>query len=228
MADLVSVIIPTFNSAAYLTEALRSVAAQTHRNLEIIVVDDGSTDGTEALVKGAFPDARYLGQANSGAGAARNLGAQSARGDLFAFLDADDFWAPEKLALQLARLEREPAVDLVFGKIQQFHSPELSEEWRARIHCPSEPQTGIIPSAMLIRRRAFFEVGLFETRRDIPEFPAWYGGVVRLGLVCSVVDEVVAYRRLHSSNSGLAAADRREQYARMLASHLAKKRSPDK
>jgi GT2 family glycosyltransferase len=99
----VSVVIPTFNRAKWIPETVRSVAAQWPAPLEIIVVDDGSTDGTEQICRD-LPGVRYLRQSNRGVSAARNYGAAQARGEWLAFVDSDDLWRPGKLAVQLAAL----------------------------------------------------------------------------------------------------------------------------
>ena len=112
-AATVSVVIPTFNCAAYLEEALRSVLAQTHPAREIIVVDDGSTDATASVVASFGAAVSYVFQANAGVAAARNAGMARARGDYIAFLDADDYWAPDKLETQLRLMAACPDVDLV-------------------------------------------------------------------------------------------------------------------
>ena len=109
----VSVVIPTFNCAAYLPEAIRSVLAQTHQASEIIVVDDGSTDDTAAVVAGLGNGVIYVRQANAGVAAARNTGVARATGSYVAFLDADDYWAPDKLETQLLVMDICPDVDLV-------------------------------------------------------------------------------------------------------------------
>ena len=109
----VSVVIPTFNCAAYLAEAVQSVLAQSRPPDEIIVVDDGSTDGTAAVVAGFGDRVLYVRQANAGVAVARNTGFARATGEFIAFLDADDFWDREKLALQLAVMTHYPRVDLV-------------------------------------------------------------------------------------------------------------------
>jgi teichuronic acid biosynthesis glycosyltransferase TuaG len=101
----VSVIIPAYNAEAFLSRAIRSVEAQTFRDFEIVVVDDGSTDGTAEAARG-FSSIRYLRRPHLGAAAARNRGLEEATSDLVAFLDADDEWLPEKLARQLAFMQR--------------------------------------------------------------------------------------------------------------------------
>lgn len=117
-AVLASVIIPAHNAEAFLAEAVRSVLAQTRRELELIIVDDGSTDGTRRLADG-FRDAdsrvRVVGKANGGLSSARNAGIDAASGDMLCFLDADDIFLPDKLERQVRFLEQFPGCDLVFS-----------------------------------------------------------------------------------------------------------------
>jgi len=120
-ADLVSVVIPTFNRAYCLGQALDSVFSQTHQNLEVLLVDDGSTDDTRALLErhwAAEPRLRYLYQANAGVSAARNHGLREARGDYIALLDSDDTWMPWKLAAQLACLNAFPEAGMIWTDMQ--------------------------------------------------------------------------------------------------------------
>jgi len=116
MPPLVSVIIPTYNCAPYLSEAIDSVLLQVGVNLEIIVVDDGSTDNTKEVLQKYRDRITYISQVpGRGASAARNLGIQHASGELIAFQDADDIWFPEKLSKQLDALQRYPEARLVFA-----------------------------------------------------------------------------------------------------------------
>ena len=107
----VSVIIPTYNRAAYLEAAVRSVLAQTHRPAEVIIVDDGSTDGTAEFCMSFSEPVRYIRQENAGVSAARNRGIREAKGEYLAFLDSDDTWHPTKLETQLAVLQWFPAAE---------------------------------------------------------------------------------------------------------------------
>ena len=113
----VSVIVPTYNCARFLGAALESVLAQTYADLEILVVDDGSTDATPAVMEAFAGRVRYLRQANRGVSAARNLGLAQAGGELIAYLDADDRWVPHKLERQLAFLEAHPECGLLHSDV---------------------------------------------------------------------------------------------------------------
>jgi GT2 family glycosyltransferase len=120
MSATVSVIIPTFNRSVLLAEAIDSVLGQTHGDLEVVVVDDGSTDGTEEIVAqyvARDPRVRYRRQPNAGAAAARNAGLTLAVGAFIGFLDSDDVWQPWHLALMLAGLARLPGVGLIWSDI---------------------------------------------------------------------------------------------------------------
>ena len=109
---LVSCVIPVYNGARYLAESIESVLAQEYRPLEVIVVDDGSTDGTGAVLDAFGDRIRSFRQENGGPSVARNRGMEMSRGEFIAFLDADDLWVPDKLRLQLDAMEARPYLDL--------------------------------------------------------------------------------------------------------------------
>ena len=115
---LVSVIIPVYNCERYIDEALYSVYHQTYSNIEIIVVDDGSTDRTPEILKKHRSRIRLFHQENGGAAAARNTALDNAHGDLIAFIDGDDYWHPEKLAIQVQHLEQNPDIGVVAANIK--------------------------------------------------------------------------------------------------------------
>jgi len=108
---MVTVVIPTYNRREIVQEAIQSVLQQTYRDFELIVVDDGSSDGTGEVVC-KFPSVRYIYQKNRGVSAARNRGIGEGRGELIAFLDSDDLWMPQKLAVQVAFMEDHPEVQI--------------------------------------------------------------------------------------------------------------------
>jgi glycosyltransferase involved in cell wall biosynthesis len=117
---LVSIVIPAYNSEKYVADAVKSVLQQTYVSREVIVVDDGSTDGTAAALKPFSDVVRYLHQTNRGEPAARNLGIRNARGEYIAFVDADDLWLPEKLARQMAYLAAHPNCAFVYTDMSTF------------------------------------------------------------------------------------------------------------
>jgi glycosyltransferase involved in cell wall biosynthesis len=218
------VVIPVFNGERFLAEALRSILAQTLPPDEIIVVDDGSTDGSAALAA-QFARVLVLRQSNRGAGAALNLGTRHARGDLLAFLDADDRWLPGKLAAQVAILDADATVDMVFGHVRQFRYVEGEGETVLN----SEPQVGIICCAMLIRRAAFDRAGAFSEDPGLPEFIEWYARARAVGLRAVILPEVVYERRIHAHNSGGGRSQEalRRSYLRVLRQSLAQRRAEE-
>jgi glycosyltransferase involved in cell wall biosynthesis len=106
----VSCIVPVFNGERFVAEALESILAQTYRPIDVIVADDGSTDGTAAILSGYGGRIRVVTQPTAGPAATRNLGLEAARGEFVAFLDADDVWHPEKLAKQVRRFAARPGL----------------------------------------------------------------------------------------------------------------------
>ncbi|MEN8148964.1 MAG: glycosyltransferase family A protein [Planctomycetota bacterium] len=162
----VSVVIPSYNRLHLLPEALGSVRIQDSDDLEILVVDDGSTDGTADADLG--PDVRVIGQENGGPSAARNLGVREARADLVAFLDSDDRWKPGKLEAQLPLLEADPAAVVAYAR------EEAIDETGAVVHIrPESTPTGDVladlvednflpTSTVVVRREAFLAAGGFD------------------------------------------------------------------
>jgi len=165
---LVSVIIPTFNRSAMVREAVESVLSQTFGEFELIVVDDGSTDDTEAILEPYSASLRIIRQKNRGVSAARNRGVAAARGELLAFLDSDDIWLPEKLAVQISYLRTFPEAALC-------HTDELWIRNGRRVnprkkHAKAEGrdfprllrESLISPSSVILRRSIFDEAGGFD------------------------------------------------------------------
>ena len=200
-APLISCIVPVFNGERYLREALDSILAQTYRPLEVVVVDDGSTDGTAAVVASYGEQIRYLSQPNAGPAAARNLGLQAAIGEFIAFLDADDLWHPEKLARQMARFAARPKLALCVTHARNFWIPELSEEAaRYRGHPRlAEALPGYLTSTLLARRTLFDTPGQFNAALRLGEDTDWFLRAAERGVVMELVSEVLVYRRLHQT-----------------------------
>jgi len=227
--DLISCMIPVFNGERYLGEALDSILRQTYRPLEIIVVDDGSTDGTADVVAGYGEQVRYLWQSRAGPAAARNLGLSVAQGAFVAFLDADDLWHPDKLARQMARFHARPELDLCVTHIQNFWIPELhEEEERFRNHRLSRPMPGYLPQTCLARRGLFETVGHFDDALNHASEFDWFVQATEQGIVMELLTDVLVYRRLHHSNySRLQAVTSRHEYLEVLKASLDRRRRRD-
>lgn len=200
--SLISAIIPVLNGEAYLQQAVQSILQQTWPNTEIIVIDGGSSDGTANLVKQHLPHVRYFYQENAGIGAARNHGIAQSKGEYIAFLDADDYWLKHKLQQQMQVFVNKPDTEMVFGHIKQFHSPELSQEERDRLHCPDELMSAELPSTLLCRPEVFARVGPFETRWKVGQDVSWIMRARELKIRAVVIPELVYMRRLHNNNNG--------------------------
>jgi len=162
MKGLVSVIIPTYNRASFLKRAIESVLAQTYEAIEIIVVDDGSTDDTHTLVASYGDKVLFIRQNHEGASAARNRGLLLARGEFIAFLDSDDYWAKEKLAEQLTALEQHPEAAVCYT----WYALVDQDEQFSRAICPQDKgdifsavyfRNHLITPHLLIKRSCFFE-----------------------------------------------------------------------
>jgi glycosyltransferase involved in cell wall biosynthesis len=194
VGPLVSVIIPVFNGERFLREAVESVLAQKYSPVEIIIVDDGSTDGT-ATVARSFPETvRYLHQTNHGPAAARNRGIEQAQGDLIAFADTDDLWPSHKLELQLPYLIRDSKIDIVLGRIQQVL---LSETQAKEI---GDPAFSVNLGSAVIRKSCFERVGLFDETMRYSEDVDWFMRAREGAAAIMTIDAVTLFYRQHEQN----------------------------
>ncbi len=209
-STLISCIVPVFNGERYLCEALESIFNQAYRPLEVIVADDGSTDGTAAVVARYGVQVRYVWQANTGAPAARNLGLTAARGEFIAFLDADDLWHPEKLARQMERFQARPELDLCVTHLQNFWIPELREEaTRFRDHRLTQPLPGYVTQTLLVRRSFLERVGHFNNTLRVGDVTDWFLRAAEHGAMTELLPDVLVYRRLHEANLSVKTGTRR-------------------
>jgi glycosyltransferase involved in cell wall biosynthesis len=188
-----------WNGAAYLREAIDSILNQTYAPIELIIVDDGSTDQTNAIIREYSDRVRLITQDNSGQAAGLVAGITIATGQYLAFQDADDIWSLHKLARQHAALT-DARLEAVFCMSEQFVSPELigaADQLKPR----NAIMTGELASCMLIRRPAFDRIGNFDPSSKTT-FIEWLGRAKQMALSYTVIDEVLHYRRLHLSNFG--------------------------
>lgn len=216
MTPAVSVVIPVFDGERFLAEAIRSALEQTVPPLEVLVVDDGSNDRSAAIASGFGPPVRCLRQDHAGPAAARNRGVAAARGGLVAFLDADDLWTSLALECRLRRLFGLPAVDMVFGRVQEFGS--------RRGHAREQTMAGLVPGAMLTSLELMRTVGPLPVAWRAGEFVEWFARAVDGGARWDAVPEVVLRRRVHGGNLTASGAGAIAAYPRVLKAVLDRRR----
>jgi glycosyltransferase involved in cell wall biosynthesis len=216
---LVSVVVPCYNAAPYVRETLASVFAQEGVRLEVLVVDDGSSDDSATLVAAAYPQVRLIRQANAGVAAARNNGLRHATGQWVAFVDADDYWLPGKLRAQLALLAADPSARMAYSAWVVWESsiprpdPCLLAGIAARAGEPARwggPSGWIYPqllldcevwtSTVLAERALFDQIGGFDESLHIGEdYDLW----LRASRVTPILrlPEPTALYRMHAANT---------------------------
>ena len=218
---LVSVIIPAWNAETFLAETLNSVFAQTWPHFEVIVVDDGSNDGTAAVAK-AFAEAsgerstelRLIRQQNGGPSSARNAGLRVAGGDYLTFLDADDLWLPETLEKLVGFAETHPDASLVFGDAGSFdHNGIRFDSFFEKHGCPATDNRGIVVNALekllesnfiltgalLLRRECIARAGYFdESISHGEDYDFWIRVTLSHSIGC--IGDRLMMRRIHASN----------------------------
>lgn len=221
---LVGVVIAARDGVLYLREAIESVLGQTESSVEIVVVDDGSVDGTRDVARAFAPDVRCLASPRRGLGAARNAGVRAVRGHYVAFLDQDDLWPAEKLERQLSAFRRRAAPDVVFGHVREFLTPGLDRRVAARLRCFSDPRPAALPGTMLATRAALARGGRFQTRWISNDFMAWLLAARERGLREIMLSEHVLSRRLHASNFSHRTEVTYPEYVRVLKESLDRRR----
>lgn len=219
---LVSVIIPVFNGEAFVAEAIESVLGQTLPPSQVIVIDDGSTDHSATVARRYEKYIQLEQQPNAGSVAARNRGVALAHGDFLAFLDQDDYWATEKLALQIDTFQRLPHLDAVFGQLQQTYTIEETEEDRFLFGLNA--QDGYHLNTALLRSEAFHRVGPFNPAWIIDSVE-WLWRARNSDLCIEMLPQVLAWRRIHGDNLSIRARSRiHAEYLRLTRQVLAQKR----
>ncbi len=218
---LVSVIIPTFNSELYVKVAVESVLLQAYRDVEVIVVDDGSTDGTRDVLKEYIDsgEIKYIYQKNNGPASARNSGIKNSSGEFIAFLDADDIWLSNKLERQISLFDSSPDVGLVYSDMEFFgahlrfnrYSEMLKRRMcRGRVYKELVLENFIPTSTVIVRRNVLDDVGFFDDSGKYigEDYDLWLR-VARKYEIDFVEDILVKYR-IHSGKMSLS---RKESYS---------------
>lgn len=223
----VSVIIPTYNCGHFIGTGLESVMAQTYQHIEVIVVDDGSTDETRRCVEAFGPRVRYIHQSNAGPSAARNTGIRASRGTFLAFLDADDVWLPRKLERQVAVMEADPEIGVVYtwwAHVDETGAP-LPQTVQPTHHGHVFEQLlrgcFVTPAMSLIRRSCLDRVGLFDTGMRRGEDWDLLLRIAGARYVFACIPEILMQYRLHAHQTSGDFVKMTESGRRVLAKALA-------
>jgi glycosyltransferase involved in cell wall biosynthesis len=221
IAKEISVIIPAFNARVFIRESIESILNQTVLPGEIIVINDGSTDGTSDFLKSLKIDGlKVLEQTKQGVAAALNLGVTNSRGEILAFLDADDLWLPNKLEDQLEAIDE---VDMVFTLIENFFDLSMDIDLSQKLDVNLNPFIGIHKSTLLIRKKSLLKVGLFDREKRL-ELLEWYSRAKDLGLSEFIVRKVLVKRRIHGSNLTIREKGYRNEFPKVLKAILDRRR----
>lgn len=220
----VSVVLAVRNGERFLDEAIDSVMGQDYRDLELIVIDDGSTDGTGALTK-SREGVIYFRQEQGGIAAARNRGIGLARGGLIAFMSHDDLWEPQKLRLQVECLDGDRGLDLVVTRMSLFLEPGCTRPAGSRSEWFDREQDGWVPETMLARRAAFQRVGLFDPSYVVGEDTDWFARARDAGVRTAVVPGALVRKRIHDRNASAEAGPNAHLLLRAMKASLDRKRA---
>lgn len=221
---LVSVIVPVYNGERYLREAVESIRRQPHPHVEIIVVDDGSTDQSAALAESLGPPVRLIRQPHRGLPAAHNQGLAASGGEFMAFLDCDDLWTEDKLAIQLALLREHPGIDIVLGHTRRMWMA-ASGGGGTLTRQVSEPVLALMLGAALIHRSVFDTVSTFDETITHSDDWDWFMRARELGVRLVVHPEVTVLYRRHGENMTNQVAESMTSFAKMLQKSIARRRT---
>jgi glycosyltransferase involved in cell wall biosynthesis len=203
----VSVVIPVYNGEKHLHQTIQSVLEQTFRPLEIIVIDDGSTDGTAAVTKEFSKQIRYFQHDNRGTAASRNRGVAESEGDYIAFVDADDLWHREKIEKQMNYLTHHHTIEVCVTYIENFWSDEIPEDQRPDTGRP-DLMPGYTFSTLMVSRPGIEQVGPLKEHLKHTDDTEWFLRAREKGVAVGILKENLVRRRLHLSNQSRISADR--------------------
>jgi glycosyltransferase involved in cell wall biosynthesis len=223
---LVSAIIPVFNGEAYLAEAIRSALEQDYQPLEVIVLDDGSTDGTAAVSKSFGDKIRYHFQPHAGVSTTRNKALELAKGQLIAFLDADDRWTPNKVTVQVRHMKEHPQLHFTNARLQYFLEQGCPLPLGFKEELLSGDHLGRLFGTLVAWRWVFENVGGFDGSLTTAEDVDWFARASDQKVPMAVLPDVLLHKRVHGNNLSLTAPENDTNLLTVLRRSIARKRSP--
>lgn len=198
---LISVMMPTYNNGKYIKQAIESIYAQNYNNIEIIVIDDGSTDNTKEILK-QYKDIKYFYIEHKGISFARNLALENSKGEYIAFLDSDDYWLPDKLNIQMQYLKNHPDCKIVFTKYKNiFEKEELKKNKRAMHEKAIEDSFQQYLPSTVLKKELFYKYGFFDEKFSGIEDAEFIYRISMKGInIKHYIDKVFYIRRIHGNN----------------------------
>lgn len=200
-SPLISIMMPTYNNGKYIAQAIESIYAQNYSNIEIIVVDDGSTDNTKEILK-QYKDIKYFYMEHKGISAARNTALENSKGEYIAFLDSDDYWLPNKLSVQMQYFREHPDSQIVFTRYENiFEKEELKQNKRAMHEKAIEDSFQQYLPSTVLKKELFDKYGNFDEKFSGIEDAEFIYRISMKGInVKHYINEVFYIRRIHGNN----------------------------
>jgi glycosyltransferase involved in cell wall biosynthesis len=212
------------NGERFLAGALQSIVRQTRPPDEVLLIDGQSTDRTAEIAQ-SFPGVRYLLQPDLGIANARNLALAAATGDFIAFLDADDAWTADKLAVQLAYMLDRPTLLYTTTWLNHFYDPDCPPRPGYRPEGFEQGIEGRFPGTMLARRAVFDQVGPFNPAYALAFEVDWFARAQDAGIPSAVIETVLLYKRIHAQNNSIQREKYRQEWFAVMRQSLLRKRS---
>ena len=198
---LISIMMPTYNNAKYIKQAIESIYAQNYDNIEIIVVDDGSTDTTKEILQ-QYKDIKYFYIGHKGISVARNTALENTKGEYIAFLDSDDYWLPNKLNTQMQYFKEHPDCEIVFTKYENFFENEKLKTNKRAMHEKMMEKflKQYLPSS-IIKKELFEKYGFFDENFSGVEDTEFLYRLLEKGVnINHIIPEIFYVRRIHGQN----------------------------
>ncbi|MBR3654616.1 MAG: glycosyltransferase [Elusimicrobia bacterium] len=198
---LVSVMMPTYNNGRYIGQAIESIYAQNYKNIEVIVIDDGSTDNTKEIIK-KYQDIKYFYIEHKGISLARNIALEKSNGEYIAFCDSDDYWLPEKLNTQMQYFKEHPDCQIVFTKYENFFEDEKLKTNKRAMHekLMENFLKQYLPSSV-IKKELFEKYGLFDENFSGVEDTEFLYRILKKGVnISHIIPDIFYIRRIHGKN----------------------------
>jgi len=208
-SPLVSIIMPVYNGENYVKQALESLFRDVYLPLEVIAVDDGSSDNTSHII-GQYENVRYVYQDNEGVASARNKGISLSRGEIIAFLDCDDIWQPDRLTATVSYFHQHPETGYVLSKQMMFVEPGFDVPTWVKPEWLEKPQDASNTGVLVARRVTFDRVGLFNVDMGSGEDTEWLVRAREAGVPMARLQEVALLRRIHEKTLSVQTLRRRK------------------